>query len=43
VIEMDPITWVLLATGRLTWESAVAEGRITASGSRADISGYIPI
>jgi hypothetical protein len=43
VIEMDPITWVLLATGRLTWESAVAEGRIAASGSRADISGYIPI
>jgi hypothetical protein len=43
VIEMDPVTWVLLATGRLGWDAAVAEGRVAASGSRADISAYIPI
>jgi Bacterial SCP ortholog len=43
VIEMDPVTWVLLATGRLGWDAAVMEGRVTASGGRADISAYIPI
>lgn len=43
VIEMDPITWLMLATGRLTWEAAVTQGRVTASGNRADISAYIPI
>jgi hypothetical protein len=40
---MDPVTWVLLATGRLDWEEAVAQGRIRASGTRADISDYIPM
>ncbi|HEY2946837.1 MAG TPA: sterol carrier family protein [Micromonosporaceae bacterium] len=43
VIEMDPITWVLIATGRLNWTVAVAEGRVHASGNRADISAYLPI
>jgi hypothetical protein len=40
---MDPVTWVLLATGRLAWDEAVTQGRISASGARADISGYIPM
>ncbi|MEJ3743029.1 sterol carrier family protein [Actinomycetes bacterium KLBMP 9797] len=43
VVEMNPVTWVLLATGRMTWDEAVTEGRISASGTRADISGYIPM
>ncbi|HEY3006806.1 MAG TPA: sterol carrier family protein [Micromonosporaceae bacterium] len=43
VVEMDPVTWMLVATDRLDWTVAVAEGRIHASGSRADISAYIPI
>lgn len=43
VIEMDPLTWVRLATGRLDWADAVADGRVAASGIRADISGYLPI
>jgi hypothetical protein len=43
VIETDPETWVRLATGRLSWSEAVAEGRVRASGQRADISAYIPL
>jgi hypothetical protein len=43
VVEMAPITWLLLAAGRLTWADAVAQGRITASGTRADISPYLPV
>lgn len=43
VVEMDPVTWVLLATGRLEWDEAVTQGRIRASGARADISDHIPM
>ena len=43
VIEMDPKTWLELATGRLTWTAAMAGARIAASGTRADISGLLPI
>jgi Bacterial SCP ortholog len=41
VVEMDPLTWLGLATGRVTWGDAVADGRINISGNRADISGYL--
>jgi len=43
VVEMDPVTWVRLATGRMAWDEAVTQGRIIASGNRADISAYIPM
>lgn len=43
VVEMDPVTWVSVATGRIAWEEAVTQGRISASGTRADISAYIPM
>jgi hypothetical protein len=43
VVEMAPDTWLLLATGRLTWADALAQGRIRASGNRADISAYLPL
>jgi hypothetical protein len=43
VVETDPLTWLRLATGRLTWTSAVAEGLVTASGTRADLSPYLPV
>ena len=42
VVETDPITFVLLATGRLDWDEAVQNGLIRASGTRADLSGYLP-
>ncbi|MEV7231501.1 MULTISPECIES: sterol carrier family protein [Polymorphospora] len=43
VVETDPITWVRLATGRLAWSDATADGSVQLSGNRADISGYLPI
>jgi hypothetical protein len=43
VVETDGSTFVLLGTGRLAWTDAVAAGRISASGIRADLSGYLPI
>ncbi len=43
VVETDPLTWLLLATGRLTWPAAVDAGRIAASGSRADLSPWLPL
>jgi hypothetical protein len=43
VIETDPRTWLELATGRLDWAAAVADGRVTASGTRADLSHWLPV
>ncbi|PPK67817.1 hypothetical protein CLV40_10647 [Actinokineospora auranticolor] len=43
VIETDPKTWLELATGRVGWGEAVADGRVSASGSRADLSGLLPL
>jgi hypothetical protein len=43
VVETDPLTWLDLATGELTWAAAVAAGRLRASGQRADISAYLPL
>jgi Bacterial SCP ortholog len=43
VVETDPLTWLDLATGRLGWATALASGRLRASGQRSDISGYLPL
>jgi Bacterial SCP ortholog len=43
VVETDPLTFCLLATGRLSWPAAVAMGRVAASGIRADLSPYLPV
>lgn len=43
VIETDPRTWLELATGRLAWADAVANGRVSASGSRADLARWLPV
>jgi hypothetical protein len=43
VIETDPVTFVRLATGRLRWADAVADGAVRASGSRADLSPWLPL
>ena len=43
VVETDPMTWLLVATGRLGWADAVASGRISASGIRTDLSEYMPL
>ena len=43
VVEMDPMTWLLVATGRLGWAAAVASGRVRASGIRTDLSSLLPL
>ncbi len=43
VIELDATTWIALATGETTWSDAMREGRIRASGERADLSPYLPL
>ena len=43
VVETDPLTWLDLAAGNLTWADATAGGRIRASGVRADLSAYLPL
>ncbi|GAA4916138.1 hypothetical protein HD597_010877 [Nonomuraea thailandensis] len=43
VVEMDGRTWIRLALGRMTWDEAMAEGAVSASGARADLSGYLPL
>lgn len=43
VVETDPATWLALATGALSWDDAVASGRVSASGDRADLSPLLPL
>ena len=43
VVETDAATWLRLATGQLTWEQAVGEGKVSASGNRADLSPHLPL
>lgn len=43
VIETDAATWIALATGSLGWEAALAEARVVASGSRANLDGLLPV
>jgi hypothetical protein len=43
VVETDPMTWLLLATGRLPWSEAVGTGKVHASGSRTDLSELLPL
>ncbi|WP_026459263.1 sterol carrier family protein [Schaalia vaccimaxillae] len=43
VVETDPHTWLSLATGEITWESACAAGDVQASGERTDLAGFLPL
>ena len=44
VVETDPRTGLRLATGRLTWDEAVAQGLVRASGTRAAaVSAGLPV
>lgn len=42
-VEISPEVWVALATGKLGWSTALAEAKIMASGTRADLSGELPL
>jgi uncharacterized protein (TIGR03083 family) len=43
VVEMGPLAFLDLATGRAAWADAVADGRVRASGARADLSAWLPL
>ncbi|PRY32708.1 sterol carrier family protein [Umezawaea tangerina] len=43
VVETDPRTWLELATGRVGWDEALADAKVSASGSRADLSAVLPV
>lgn len=43
VVETDPLTWVRLAAGRLSWQDALDVAQITASGERADLGHLLPL
>ncbi len=43
VVETDAVTWLSLVVGRLSWQDAVASGRLQASGERSDLSTLLPM
>lgn len=43
VVEMDAGTWIALASGRLDWDTAVRDRRVSASGERSDLSTWLPL
>lgn len=43
VVETDPLTWIRLATGRMTWSDAVDQAKVAASGERADLTALLPL
>ncbi|MQY19390.1 hypothetical protein NRB20_24790 [Nocardia sp. RB20] len=44
VVETDPRTWLLLATGLLDYDEAVNSGALTVSGIRAsELAHWLPI
>ncbi|MEW2010519.1 sterol carrier family protein [Microbacterium sp. NPDC078814] len=43
VVEMDAATWIAVATGAEAWADAATAGRIHASGTRADLTGVLPL
>jgi hypothetical protein len=42
-VEMNPHVWFLLATGQIKWQQALAEAKVLASGTRADLSDVLPL
>jgi hypothetical protein len=43
VVETDATTWLALALGELRWDEALAAARVSASGSRADLTAFLPV
>ncbi|MGL3806990.1 sterol carrier family protein [Paeniglutamicibacter sp. R2-26] len=43
VIELPADMWLSLVSGRISWEAALATGKVTASGLRADLAGELPL
>ena len=43
VIETDPVTWLRLVCGLVSWADALDDGSVRASGERTDLSEYLPL
>ena len=43
VVETDPVTWLRVATARVSFAAALADGRVRASGHRSDLTPYLPL
>jgi uncharacterized protein (TIGR03083 family) len=43
VVELAPLTFLRLASGRTTWADAVVSGQVRASGERGDLSPWLPL
>lgn len=44
IVEADPVTWLRLATGRVTWQTVLPTGRLRASGARAgELRHQLPV
>jgi hypothetical protein len=43
VVELEADSWIALATGALAWDEAERDGRVRASGERADLSSFLPL
>lgn len=43
VVELDAPTWIALATGGTSWQEAVEQGSVRASGERADLTPFLPL
>lgn len=43
VIELSPENWFALAVGEVSWDSLVEQGKVSASGTRAEIEDALPI
>jgi hypothetical protein len=40
---MSPDVWFALATGGSSWSQALAEAKVQASGTRADLAQVLPL
>lgn len=43
VIEIDPDSWLALATGSLSWRASLESGAASASGARASLDDLVPL
>lgn len=43
VVEISPKVWFDLALGDLTWDQALAENKVSASGVRASLAEVLPL
>ena len=43
VVEMSPKVWLPIAAGRLSFQDALGQGLIQASGERSNLSGWLPV